>query len=226
MQFLKLTMAMTFALFVNTASAITVSLSPTNSVTNLGDPVNIDLVISDLGAFAAPSLGAFYLEVAYDDSIISFDSVVYSDFLGAAGIDSDFFTTDTPGFLELENFSFLLDFELDALQNSSFTLATMTFNSAAIGISPLSITPFDFATAAGNDITTSILVNNGTVEVIGQTNPVPTPTTLLLMLSSFLLFGTLKRQHPASFNSSVLTKREFNNGITPQTDFSSGDMLR
>lgn len=184
-----LPIAMTMALSMNVANAITVSLDPIASTVNVGNTVDINLIISDLGAFVPPSLGSFVLEVAYDDSLLSFDSAVYSNFLGA-GLDIDFVTTTGTGFVELDNFSFLSDIDLDGIQDSSFLLATLTFNGLNEGISDLITTPIDFSTAAGADITSSVLVTNATVEVLN----VPEPTTPLLMLSSLLLLGGFRHK--------------------------------
>ena len=192
MRFLLLTIAMTMAFFINTAHAVTVSFDPAVSMVNSGGSVDVDLTIADLGAFAAPSLGAFNLEITYDNSIISFDSVIYSDFLGTAGVDSDFFTTLGAGVVGLDNLSFLSDIDLNALQGASFPLATLTFSGDSLGTSGLVITPLDFATAAGTDITSSILVNSGSIQVISSA--VPEPATYLLMLSAFAVFA-VRRKH-------------------------------
>lgn len=182
-----LPIAMTMALSMNVANAITVSIDPLASTVNLGSSVDVNLIISDLGSFASPSLGSFVLEVAYDDSILSFDSVVYSNFLGT-GFDVDIFTTTGVGFVELDSFSYLSNVDLDGLQDSSFLLATLSFNGLNAGLSHLMTTPIDFSTAAGTDITSSVLVTNATVEVLN----VPEPSSQLLMFSSLLLLGGFK----------------------------------
>ncbi len=190
MRFLILIIA-SFALFANTANAATISFNPT-APTTLGSSVNIDLVISGLGNGVAPSLGAFAVDIAYDNAIIGFNSVTYSDFLGTAGIDSSFFTTSVAGLLTLDNFSFLSSATLDTLQGASFTLATVSFNSLSVGTSTLAITPLDISDALGNSLTVGTQTIDGSVQVINATTPVPAPSILLLLIPVLGLFGMKK----------------------------------
>ena len=100
----------------------------------------MDLNISGLGEFAAPSLGAFLVEVTFDDSLLTVDSVSYGLLLGDTdpfAFETDILTTVGAGSVSLDEISFLFDFELDALQPESFTLATLSFTGDNAGISAL-----------------------------------------------------------------------------------------
>lgn len=194
MRLFTLVTATILTLFINTASAVTIYFDPTDSVVHTGNSVDIDLMISDLGAFSEPSLGSFTVDIAYDSSIISFNSVNYSDALGLiSNGDADPFTTESTGSVTLSNFSFLSDTELDALQDSSFVLATLSFMGLAIGSSDLITDAIDFSNGVGDDITATIIANSGFVEVV--TGEIPEPSSYLLMLFSIVLLSVQKRRN-------------------------------
>ncbi len=163
--------------------AATVSLVPPNQTVNLGDPVTVDVTIAELGSFSAPSLGAFLLEVLFDDSILTFDSVSYGALLGDP-LDffaTDIVTTENPGSVSLDEFSFLSDSELDALQPDSFTLATLFFTGSGIGNTMVEIGTFDVSDAVENTIIPDF--QSGSVTVV----PVPSSAFLLGCGLFFLL---------------------------------------
>ncbi len=190
MRLFTLVAATILTLFINTASAVTIYFDPTDSVVHTGNSVDIDLMIS----VSEPSLGSFTVDIAYDSSIISFNSVNYSDALGSiANGDADPFTTESTGSVTLSNFSFLLDTELDALQDSSFVLATLSFMGLAIGSSDLITDAIDFSNGVGDDITATIIANSGFVEVV--TGEIPEPSSYLLMLFSIVLLSVQKRRN-------------------------------
>lgn len=184
-----------FALFPTPGIAITLSLDPPTQDINVGATAMVDLNISGLGDFTAPSLGAFLVEITFDESVVSFDSVVYEAFLGDTdplSFETDIVTIVGPGFVSLDEISFLSDLELDVLQPSGFTLATLTFVGASVGTSALA---FDFVDLADAGFPSSTIIPESletasiTVERV-----VPEPGTLLLLLTGVVWFGALRRR--------------------------------
>ncbi|NOQ64589.1 MAG: hypothetical protein GQ582_08770 [Methyloprofundus sp.] len=183
--------ALLASVFLTTAvNAASLSFSPVTASTTVGSSVEVDLIISDFSASEAP-LGGFVLDVEYNQMVLGFSSVSYSDFLGVAGIDSDFFTIDEAGVVSVENISFLDNADLLASQPASFSLATFSFEALAAGFSNLLLSPIEFFTGDGADITGDLTLNDGVVEVKAAT--VPEPTAFLLMLSSFALLLGFRR---------------------------------
>lgn len=125
--------------FRNAAAQITIDIVPSSQDASLGTMVAVDLVISGLGDFAAPSLGTFDLDVTFDPVILAFNSAVFGDQLDLFGLGS--ITEVFPGVMNVNLFELSLDdpADLDTLQPGSFTLATLTFDTIASGTSPLEL---------------------------------------------------------------------------------------
>lgn len=132
-------------------AAVTLSLEPTAQDIIVGSTTTVDLTISELGDGLAPSLGAFLVEIFFDDSVLSFGSVVYGVSLGDPdpfALETDILTTTGVGSVSLDEASFLLDFELDALPADAIILATLTFTGVVAATSTLSFGTAGLADAA------------------------------------------------------------------------------
>ena len=123
------------AFFSSRVWAIALSFEESASTINIGESIEIDLVISGL---ENNNLAAFDFNVNFDDSILDFNSYSLGTGLGTGWDISDF----SLGYLgagscnvHLSEFSWLWDF---TFQPDSFTLATLTFTGAGVGTSPLS----------------------------------------------------------------------------------------
>jgi hypothetical protein len=174
------------------STAVELSIAPPSSSLQQGDSVSVDLIASGLGNFASDSLGAFFTEILFDDTILDFLSASYGPFLGdpADPIETSILTTAGVGSVGLDEFSFLLDFELDALQPDTFTLATLTFSGQALGTSALSFGTVDLSDAVGNTLVPTAL-NTGSIQVTAA----PIPATAALMLPfAFLLARRFRRR--------------------------------
>jgi len=171
--------------------ALMLSLEPSAPSIGVGGTALVDLNISGLGNGAAPSLGAFYAEITFDDSIVSFDSVVYGSLLGdtdPSAFETDIMTTPGVGEVSLDEFSFLWDFELDALQPEDFTLATLSFIGLAEGVSPLGFGFTDLSDAAIP--ANSLFPAFQTAEItVASAQPVPEPATMLLFVAGLIGLG-------------------------------------
>ena len=113
-----LVLAFLLLIVANPAQAVTLSFYPVTQPVAQGETATVDLNISDVVDLAPPSLGAFLVEISFEESILSFDSVAYGPFLGdpADPFKTDIVTTVGTGSVSFDEFSFLFDFELDASQ--------------------------------------------------------------------------------------------------------------
>ena len=176
---LSILVALGVTVSVGPAQAIPIiGFAPGEQGVGLGTPVEVALTISGLGAFAAPSLSTFDLDVSFDPAILAFSSVTFGDPL--LGDQLDLFglgsiTTVTPGTGVVNLFELSLDTpgDLDTLQPGSFTLATLEFDTLAVGTSPLGISINVLGNAFGEPL--SAEVQGGSI------SPVPEPASFILM---------------------------------------------
>ncbi|WP_028875794.1 PEP-CTERM domain protein [Teredinibacter turnerae] len=185
MHVIQLVSALLLAAHLTSANAITIDILPTEQTVLLGDQVGVDIWVSDLGDNFA--LGDFDFDLAFDSSIISFDSVSFGSGLGDSW--QDYSATD--GLLNLNELSWETAGSLLTNQPMNFSLATILFNTEAIGSTQVSFsTVWALGDQWGNpfDFTTS----DGTINVIGGVNPVPLPGSLPLMLSGLIAAGFVR----------------------------------
>jgi len=170
------------------ANAAILSLVPDSNFANTGDSVAVDLVVSDLGSFTAPSLGAFAADIVFDLTALSFESYALGAFLGDAGSmgSVDVSTGDAGGTVGLGEVSLLTPMALDARQPASFVLATLNF--AVLNLAPAQTTLLELApnaqlsSAAG----AAISISSRTSAVITGSTPVNAPATLFLLIAAAL----------------------------------------
>ena len=119
----------------------------------VGNQVDVGVVITELGDGGAPSLGGFNIDIGYDPTIIDFTGYVLGPYLGdiSLGQAQDLSSGEySSGVINIYELSFLLGNALvdlygwgppylDDIQPSSFTLATLTFDTLSLGSSPLNI---------------------------------------------------------------------------------------
>ncbi|MCP4115837.1 MAG: hypothetical protein GY737_10610, partial [Desulfobacteraceae bacterium] len=89
------------AIIPGKAVAISLTLEPWLSVVNPGQSAYLNLRVSGLTVGGPPSLGGFDVEVTYNDTILDFETVWFSNWLGNTSpisFETDIFVGDTiPG---------------------------------------------------------------------------------------------------------------------------------
>ncbi len=184
MKTFKVIIIMGFLILLTSGSALASILTPdlgfdpVSQSVSLGTPVDVALTIQGLGDNVAPSLSTFDLDIIFDPSILSFSSVVYGDTLLGDQLDLfgfGSFTQTTPGIGSVNLFELSLDLsdDLNNLQAGAFTLATLTFNTVGMGISPLGIAINALGDANGDPLAVDVIA--------GSVNVVPEPATILLL---------------------------------------------
>lgn len=180
----SLSLSLFTLLYVNSVHAFTLKLTPATQDVLLSNQVDVELSISDLGNSSAPSLGAYDLDILFDDSLLSFDSASFGDPVKGNQLDLFGFgfnpagASPMNGKINLFEISFDFPSVLDSFQSDNFTLATLRFNTLQTGSSSLSIAPIHFGDSLGNSITHTSLQNT-TVNITSQSEPVPEPSQLL-----------------------------------------------
>lgn len=189
--FLSITLVILIVAIPTMSQAITIGFDPVTQIVPVGSMVDVDLVISDLGFYEAPSLGVFDLDIIFDPTILGFASVTFGDpvlgdQLDLWGLGS--ITDVVPGVGTVNLFELSLDFpwDLDDFQADSFTLATLTFDTLAVGTSSLDIFVNALGGAWGDSLTADVQS--------GSISPVPEPATILLIGTGLFGLGYLKRK--------------------------------
>ena len=128
----------------NTATAISLGFQPSSSTVDLNGSFSVDVVVSGLSS-ANEIVSAFDLDVLYDQSLLTATGVTFGDELGAIKSEDPFdifadalIASDlTPGRVDFSELSYLLDDDLDSLQDDDVLLATLSFDAIGIGVSSL-----------------------------------------------------------------------------------------
>ncbi|MGR8931440.1 MAG: cohesin domain-containing protein [Gammaproteobacteria bacterium] len=178
---------LTFSLLAGPLFAATLSLHPDRVAVSIGEIVSIDLIIADLGAQTAPSLGILYTDIDFDDSRLKFESVTFGHFLGDPEnlSETDVINALNGNRLSLEEVSFLSVDELDALQPGEFSLATLTFLTLRPGQANLDVIATDLSDAQGNSLLTNL--PSTSIMVV----PLP-PSVVFFLPGLFALCPTMK----------------------------------
>ena len=179
--------------FVLPAKAILLSFEPASQIVPVGEPVSVDLVISGLEDYTAPSLGAFDLDIHFDPTILAFDSATFGDpVLGdqldiwGLGLNPMGTIVPVPGVLDIWEVSLDTPDDLNNFQVGSFTLATLTFSTLTVGASSLEIIINSLADAYGNPLSAD--AQSGVIA------PVPEPATFILIGFGLGGIGILRRR--------------------------------
>jgi hypothetical protein len=190
--FLCLALTLLVSFSFTTSNAITIGFDPVAQDVMLGDSAIVNLFISGLGSEMGPSLSTFDLDVSFDPLILGFNSVsfgdpVLGDQLDLFGLGSIIASdASIPGFVNLFELSLDLPDDLNALQADNFILASLAFDTLALGTSPLGIAINGLGDAFGDPLDADI--QSGSVSVV------PEPSTFLLVASGLAGIGFFVRR--------------------------------
>ena len=159
--------------YMSQAQSALLTISPVAQSVVLGEQASVELRIEGLGNVSAPSLGGFDFTLMFDPVLLSLNAVSFGNLLGDEGAGEAFYqaSQSASGTLDMLGLSFLFDFELDAIQSTSVTLATLVFDTTAIGTSGLSFGAYLFSDTAGGELSIGNSPN-GSITITGPSGPV------------------------------------------------------
>ncbi len=180
-----------FALVAVSLPAALISVDPTPQTAMLGEMPSFDINVSGLGAFSAPSVSTFDVDVAFDSTILAFNSVTF-------GVGLDLFafgfnvTGVTPGAGTVNVFEVSFDFpsDLDTLQAGAFTLFTVKFDAIGPGTSSINLGVNSLGDSIGDRLLADTTPGSITVAAV------PEPSTISLLLAGLgLAVVRMRRKH-------------------------------
>lgn len=175
----------------------TIELMPSDTLVEKGQPLMVDVVISGLGNFAAPSLSVFDLALSFDSNILAFDRFDFGDpqlgdLLDTSGFALQDVDDSIPGMVNFSEVSGDFDFELNAAQPDSFTLGILNFEAIGTGTTSLDLTVQDLLSEDNNPL--SLDSPPESVSVSAQIVPEPGFTWAILGLGiTFILRRYVRR---------------------------------
>ena len=179
-------------------AAVILRFSPSSQVSETGEQVSLDLIVSGLTDGSADSLSEFDLDVAFDVSKLTFNSFSLTNLLGdIAAFEAEDFSVGNyaSGLIGISIVSYLLEAELDLLQSASFSLATFTFDVLSLEVgdrTEVSVDDvFSFADATDNANEFAFAQASGVGVIVNPSN-VSAPATLVLFVISLLAIGRKK----------------------------------
>lgn len=196
-QFLVCLLTVLSMLHFGVASAITFEVSVSDTVVSPGGSLTADILVSGLGDFAGPSLGGYDLDLIFDDSLFSLNSVTFGNQLDLGFLGSFQQATPLASAVNLFEASFELEFDLDLSQAGAFTLASVVFDVDEVGTGE-----FGLSLNALSD-------SSGVADLIGPNDPpativnaevqvVPVPAAVWLFGSGIIgLIGLSRRRRSA-----------------------------
>ena len=66
-------------IFGEVAQAVSLGFNPITQNVSVGNQFEVDITVSDLGNFQAPSVSTFDLDVTFNSSVIAFNNVTFGD---------------------------------------------------------------------------------------------------------------------------------------------------
>lgn len=176
----------------SSVQAIMLNVAPATQDAVLGSTLSVQLNISGLGDATADSLGAFDLDFTYDPALLAFNNVSFGDQLDVLGFGSiTGIDSSVAGLVNLFEVSLDLASDLNVLQSPAFTLATLTFDTLAIGSTALVVSNTILSNAVGDPLFAEI--SGGRVNVVPQNIPMPLPGSFALIALGLIVGAGVAR---------------------------------
>ncbi len=179
--------------YASPAHSIAIDVIPDFQEVDVGTSVSVDITISGLDDTTAPSLSSFDLDIDYDPTRLFFTGVggvSFGDQLDLFGLGSIRVIDDSAADI-VNLFELSLDSpdDLNNLQLSSFSLATLTFDTIGAGTSAMTVAINALVDANGDPLTADL--QGASINAVAV-SAVPEPTTALLMVAG--LTALLRRK--------------------------------
>jgi|GEM_PF-1274796 len=188
------------------SNAIELKLSPGLQVSQTGEMVTLDLVVSGLDPIST-LIGDFDVDIGFDDASLNFTGFSFSDALGSV-ISNDFFDPVSDAYdgdsglvssteINLNLFSFLFESDLELLQDETTVLATLSFDVLSLELGEFtdvtlaSVNSFNNAVGFGSAITDFTTENARIV----NPNNVSSPSVIVLFGAMLCAFYVRRKVH-------------------------------
>jgi hypothetical protein len=179
-------------LYSNVSRAALISVLPQQYQITKGQDLVVDIVVSDLGAGIAKSVGAFDLNLSFNTDLLSYNSISFGNQLDIFGFGNGFGSLqysaeDGVNGVNFGELSLYSAKQLNELQQGSFLLASLTLTSLAAGSSDLSLSILSLADAEGQALSSQIA--NASINI----QAVPEPGVELLWLLGLVGWGFCRK---------------------------------
>jgi len=189
------------------AGAVMLSFSPPEQSVELGQQATVGVYLRDP---AGSRIGAFDFNVEYDATLLSLQSVVFSDGFGSAALGS-FQDVQMPATGQVNVAELAFAFDLSPFQDgvSDFLLFSLTFDTVSAGVSPLGFSENILGVAGGYLMDEFGLpvgpvgLGGGRITVASRPVTVSEPGSLLLVIAGFV--GLLRRRKGLSTSPSLVS---------------------
>jgi hypothetical protein len=173
-------------IFSGQASGYSLYFTTPGSAVGLNETAEVSIWISGLGNYSAPNLGAYDLEIGFNQDVLRFESLSFAGFLGYPGNSFSSFSLSSLGVLAVLETS-ILNGVLSSLQPGAFPLVSIQFTLTALENSTLTFLSASLSDGDGFAIYADLQSAN--------VYAVPIPSSLLLLSVAVLGLGAYRRKN-------------------------------
>ena len=191
------------ALTTTSAKATLITAESAQSNYQMGDNIALIIDIKDIeydNLGFQKLLAVFNLDINFDESVLTFDSISFGNKLDVDPVFASFqdVSLPAPGTLNVGETSFAFFDDLFFAQDglASFNLVTINFTALMAGMSDITLSNIQLADDLGNSF--SQITSTNTQLTVGNVATVPEPSTLsllLLVLLGGLMVNQRKNHH-------------------------------